>query len=404
MIQSTESANPLNSLIRPALIAGAAGLGLLLVGGVAGSASQAFRSYHLAYVLTSGFALGCLGILLLHHVVGGGWGFVIRRELEAGAMTLPLLAVLFLPIIVGLSHIYKWTDPNVIAHSDAIRHKVAYLNPVAFGMRTATYFTLWITIAALNYVWSSRQDDASDPTPTRRRQLIAPLSLVLLFLSGTFAAIDWMMSLEPDWASTMYGPMAIVGQGLAAYAFTIALAARLADRSALGLIATPERFHDLGNLLLTFVMFWAYMSFSQYLIIYAGNLQEEIPWYLRRTRQGWQYVGIALMLFQFFLPFFVLLFREAKTSARLLRRVALLVVVFHVVDVFWLIKPAHGPMPLHVHWLDIAAIVGVGGVWLGAFAWLLGRRPLVPRNDPVLAEVLQHSHASEHERAFGGSH
>jgi hypothetical protein len=229
--------------------------------------------------------------------------------------------------------------------------------------------------------------------------------LILLFLTGSFAAIDWMMTLEPHWVSSIYGAMVVVGQGLSTLAMMVLVVVWMSDRRPMGEAVTHGRLHDLGNLMLAFTMLWAYMSFSQFLIIWSGNLPEEIPWYLRRARGAWQWVALALIVFHFFLPFFVLLFRENKRYGRLLARVAAWILAMHWLDLVWLIVPAsievsHGRMPdPQIPWgavlVSLASLVGVGGIWVAAFLWRLKGWPMIPLSDPNINAVLEHEHAGE---------
>jgi len=330
--------------------------------------------------------MGSLAVLMLHHLVGGTWGLSIRRPLEAGALTLPLMAVLFVPLIFGLEQLYPWARPALVETSEVLKHKAPYFRLGFYLGRTAGYFALWIVLALLLNRWSAQQDQTSDPTPTWWLQAISGPGLALLFLTASFAMIDWAMSIEAKWYSTIYGAMLIVGQGLATFALMIVVAAWLTQIGANERLAGPQQFNDLGNLLLAFTMLWAYLSFSQYLIIWAGNLAEEIPWYLRRTQSGWQWLGRALMAFQFALPFLILCQREVKRQARALAAVAILVLVMHFVDVYWLVTPSFRPLRIGLHWLDLVLPVGIGGLWLATFAWLLLEKELVPQNDPRLAE------------------
>ena len=284
--------------------------------------------------------------MLLHHLVGGAWGLLIRRPMGAAAMVLPLMAVLFVPIALGVGYLYPWAHLSGLSGTEAhhLAKKLAYLNPTFFVVRAAVYFIVWGGMAWVVGRASRRQDATADPAISRRLQRLrsgySPC-LGLVFLTGSLMAIDWGMSLEPDWSSSMYPPMVIVGEGLETFAVMIVLSAWLATRDReLGRIATPGRFQDLGNLLLAFTMLWAYLSFSQFLIIWSGNLREEIPWYMRRIYGGWQVVGVALMLFHFFGPFLALLLRATKRTPRYLAYVALLVIAFHYLDLYWLIKPA----------------------------------------------------------------
>lgn len=379
----------LDRLQRQSLVIGVVGLLLYTVGGWA-NPEQFFRSYLLAYVFWVGISLGSLGVVMLHHLTGGGWGFVIRRLLESGTRTLPLMALLFVPLLFGMSDLYVWARPDAVAADEILQHKSAYLNPSFFMLRTAIYFAAWIGVASLLNRWSGEQDRTAAPGLTRRLQLLSGPGLVLYGLTVTFASVDWVMSLEPHWFSSIYGILFMVGQGLASLAFATALAVALADRPPLSELVSPARLHDLGNLLLAFVMLWTYIAFSQFLIIWSGNLPEEIPWYLHRTGGGWQWIGLFLLAFHFALPFLLLLSRQIKRDARMLMIVSAAIIAMRLVDLYWLVVPAFHPDGVRLHWMDLAAPVGIGGLWMAVFAWQLKQRPLVPIHDPRLKELMTH--------------
>jgi hypothetical protein len=352
-------------------------------------------SYLVAYVFWVGIALGCLGLTMLHHLVGGSWGLVVRRPMEAGGMTLLPLGVLFLPLALGLWRLYPWARPE-FADDPALKIKVQFLNPSFFLIRTALYFAIWIVFALLLKRLSAAQDQRGDHGPSQWLKRISGPGLALLFLAGSFAAIDWMMSLEPHWYSTIYGALVCVSEALSTLAMMIAVVVLLSAEKPMAEAATQDRLHDLGNLMLAFTMLWAYMSFAQYLIIWSGNLPEEIPWYLRRTRGGWQWVALALALFHFFLPFFVLLFRESKRQSRLLLRVAFLVLGMHWLDLVWLIVPASSePASPRFPWaelpMSLVALLGVGGICAAVFIEQLKGSPLIPLNDPNLNAAIEHA-------------
>ena len=386
-----ESRTPADRLLgraqRLAALAGLAGLAVCVAVGVFWP-NRLWPAYLVAFLFWSGIATGCLGITMLHHLVGGSWGLPVRRLLEAGAMTMPALALLFVPLTFGLKTLYRWAVASEVSADLALKHKAIYLNENAFLIRAGVYFTIWTAFAYALTRLSYRQDRGDSTDAKWWLQSLSGPGLVLLFLTASFAAIDWVMSLEPDWYSTIFGAMLIVGEGLATFAFMIIVAALLARTDEMEGVATPGRMQDLGNLLLAFVMFWAYMAFSQFLIIWCGNLAEEIPWYLRRTRGGWQYVALALIVFHFFVPFGFLLFRETKRGAGLLLGVALAIVAMHLVDLTWLVLPSRFVKPLqlqhrpYIPWDEVAlvaaATVGVGGVWVAVFLQNLKGRPLVP--------------------------
>jgi hypothetical protein len=395
----------LDRVQRLAFVAGAAGLGVcaavwLLMPG------SFYHAYLVGYVFWIGISLGCIGLTLLHHLVGGGWGLPIRRPMESAGATILPMAILFLPIALGLPRLYEWAHP--VEELDALlQSKRSYLNPGSFLGRTGAYFAIWLIMAALIDRLSAAQDKRNDFGPSRQLGSLAGPGLILLFLTGTFAAIDWMMTLEPHWVSSIYGAMVVVGQGLATLSIMVLMVVLMSDRRPMDRAVTHGRLHDLGNLMLAFTMLWAYMSFSQFLIIWSGNLPEEIPWYLRRARGAWQWIALALIVFHFFLPFFVLLFRENKRYGRLLARVAVWLLAMHWLDLVWLIIPAsievgHGSRQApQIPWgsvlVSLVALVGVGGAWMSAFLWRLKAWPMVPLNDPNLNAVLEHGHGHGHD-------
>jgi len=371
-------------LQRRALVVGLAALALCIIGAFI-SPAQFFRSYLLGYLFWAGVALGCLAILMLQHLSGGAWGMVIRRMLESGSRTLPLMALLFVPLIPGIRQLYGWARPD-----SAIPHQAAYLNVPFFLFRAVLYFGVWLSMAYFLNRWSREQDRTGDLRLARRLQMLSGPGLVLYGLTATFAAIDWVMSLEPHWSSSIFGILIIGGQVLSAMAFIIAVAVLLAQHEPLSGVLLPGHFHDLGKLLLAFVMLWAYFAFSQLLIVWSGNLPEEIPWYLHRLRGGWGWVGVLLILFHFALPFVLLLSRDLKRNARALALLAVAVIFMRLVDLFWLTAPEFWPGRFHVHWMDIAVPVGIGGVWLAVFAWQLRGWPLLPIGDRYLEKALEH--------------
>lgn len=387
---------------RAALLAGAAGLVVCAVG-FAVERGHLFRAYLVAYVFWLGVALGSMALMMVHHTSGGAWGLVIRRIFEASSRTLPALAILFIPIVVGMHDLYPWTHAEHVEHDPLLRHKSLYLNTPFFLVRAAIYFASWIGIAWVLNRWSAAQDEGH-LVAGRRMQAFSGAGLVLYGLTITFASVDWVMSLNPHWFSTIFGFLFMGGQGLAALAFAIVMATLLARREPMAAVYRPGHFHDLGKLLLAFVMLWAYFNFSQYLIIYSGNLVEEIPYYIARTTNGWQYVALVLVVFHFAAPFALLLSRDLKRSANRLVLVAFAVLVMRVVDIYFLVSPEFSPAGanlhllgpeeehgtrLFVHWLDVAAVVGVGGIWLWRFLTELAQRPLLPIGDPHLAGAIE---------------
>jgi hypothetical protein len=276
-----------------------------------------------------------------------------------------------------------------VAADAPLQAKGAYLNTPFFIARAAAYFAIWITVGRLLRRWSLEQDRSGDAGWTARLQSLSGPGLVLYGLTVTFSAIDWLMSLEPHWYSTIYGMLYMVSYGLAALALVIIAVYLLGDEEPLARVMARERFHDLGNLLLALVMFWAYVNFSQFLLIWAENLAEEIPWYLHRLRGGWQWIALALVIFQFALPFILLLARAVKYRGQTLALVAAAILFMHWLGVMWLIAPSFYPAQVHIHWLDLAALIGIGAVWLAVFITSLKGQSLLPLRDPRFAELLE---------------
>lgn len=376
-------------LQRGAAMAAAVGILVLLLGLVL-DPTQFFRSYLLAYLFWIGIGVGCLCIAMIHHLSGGAWGVVIRRILEAGARTLRFAALFFLPLAFGLPRVYEWAGPEA-AHDEALRHKALYLNIPFFLGRAAFYFLVWGALSYYLNKWSLEMDRGPDPRLSQRLEALSGGGLVLMGLTITFSAVDWAMSLDPHWFSTIYGLLFMIGQALSALAMVIVLVSLIGNEPPLLGVVRPSMVHDLGKLLLAFVMVWAYLSISQFLIVWQGNLPEEIPWYIRRLGAGWQWLALVLVVFHFALPFLLLLSRDLKRNARTLGMVAAGVLLVRMVDLFWLVGPdmkghGHG---LSVHWMDLAAAVALGGAWLWTFAANLKDRPLLPLGEPELREMLE---------------
>ncbi len=372
-----------------ALIVGGLGLALCAFGYV-NDQPQFFRSYLFGYLFWIGLAVGSLALVALHHLVGGGWGFVIQRLLESSTRTLPVLALLFLPFMLGMQHLYLWARPEAVAVDPLLQHKSRYLNVAFFWIRAAAYFGLWGLFMFFLTRWSRKQDETGEPSLTARIQKLSGPTILLYVLTITFASIDWVMSLEPHWYSTIFGFVFVIGQGVLTLAFAIFAVGFLARYQPLAEVIRKQHYHDLGNLMLAFVALWAYISLSQFLIIWAGNLPEEIPWYLHRMHGGWQWVGLFVVLFHFAVPFVLLLSRRTKRSIATLSKVAFLMILMRLVDLFWVVAPNFNPEHVSVHWLDLMTPVAIGGVWLAAFLHQLKGQPLLPLKDPRLQEAFGH--------------
>jgi hypothetical protein len=366
---------------------GGALLAVCIAGGFR-DGGEFFRSYLVAFLFWIGITLGCLALLMIQHLTGGNWALVIRRILEAGSRTLPLMAVAALPLLAGMKTIYSWSLPG---QSDpVILAKHLYLNSGFFIARTIFYFACWFMLVHLLNKWSREEDAGGNASLWARMEGLSGGGLVLYGLTVTFASVDWVMSLEPRWYSTIYGLLFMVGQALAALAFSITVLIWLSGRDPLSQAVRPSYFQDLGSFLLAFVMLWAYLEFSQFLIIWGGNLSEEIPWYIRRMQGIWGHVGLLLVLLNFALPFFLLLFRNVKRRTGSLLLVAGLVLLMRLVDMYWMVLPAFGEGDARLTWMTILLPFGMGGIWLAYFTWQLQQMPILPVHDQRMQGVAHH--------------
>jgi len=371
--------------------------GILSLIGVFVSPDEFLRAYLMGFMVCLGLTLGSVAWLMTGHLTGGNWWMIGRRIFEAAAKTLPLVTVMFLPIAFGMHRLYLWTHADVVAADKVLQDKQFYLNTPTWILRAVIYFVLWNLIVFLLARWSARQDVDDSPSVWRFMKVVSGPGLVLYGFSVNFAATDWVMSLDPHWFSTMYGLIFIAQHGLSTMALTICLVVLLAHFPPLSEVVRPDRLQDLGKLALALTMVWAYFSFSQWLIIWEGNLPEEIAWYLARINHGWQIPALMLAGLQFALPFLLLLSRSLKRNARQLASVAVLLLAMRFVDVYWLVAPNPMPGPhhehLYLHWTYIVVPLALVGFWFAFFAWNISRRPLLVKNEPQLARLWESSHA-----------
>ncbi|MFL6374168.1 MAG: hypothetical protein ACJ73D_05840 [Pyrinomonadaceae bacterium] len=385
----------------PAL--GIGGVGLLLWAiGVYMDPEQGLRSWLLGFIFWGGIAIGSLGMLMLQYLTGGAWGVVIRRALEAASRTMLLLILFFIPIAVGVYYgkIYEWThlpptDPVMIQRG-------LFMTPVMWILRGFIFLIVfWVMARALGR-WSDLQDATNTVEESRlvleRASRFSGPALVFFAIIVTFASVDWVMSLEPHWFSTIWGLLYVAGWALSCLCFIIAVMAMLIDAPPMDAILGRRHFHDLGKLMLALVMVWAYFNYSQYLIIWSGNIPEETVWFISRTSGGWGWIGAILLLFHFAFPFLVLLQQDFKRRAKWLAGIAIFVLFMRLLDFFWHI----GPSPwvtkgietgaFHIDWLDFAAPIAIGGIWLWWFFGELASRPIVPAKDPYFIGAVEHGH------------
>jgi hypothetical protein len=370
-----------------------------IVGGIAAALSavgffvdhdQFYRSYLWSYIYVVALTVGPLAWLMLQYVTGGAWGLVVRRTCEAATRTLPLTLLMFVPVVIGINNLYPWAHKSFMDADGALRHKEAYLNVPFFLVRAAIYFAGWMLLSWWLNRCSAIEDEQGHEAVHGKMSRAAAPGILFWGFSVTFMSIDWVMSADPKWFSTMFGLLFIASQGLTSMAFLITLMVALSSRRPMSEVLTPRHLHDLGKFLLALVMVWAYFSFSQFLIIWAGNLPEEIPWYQIRMNNGWGFVGLLLVLGHFALPFALLLSRDLKRNFKFLCAIAVFVLCMRCVDLFWIVMPTFKTQGLRVSWMDLTMPVGLIGLWLAYFLTQLEKRPLMPRNAPHLEEVLEH--------------
>jgi len=347
-----------------------------------------YKSYLMSFMLVLGFALGSLGLLMLQHLTSGQWGLLIRRPAEAATRTLPLLAALFIPIVLGMNTLYvHWLDP--VEHKTLSEMQQWYLTPKAFTFRAIIYFAVFFLLVFIFNVWSRQQDVKQEDRLLRRRlKMVAGPGIILYVFVLSFAVIDWCMSISPHWASTIYGFLFVAGQLISSMSLMIAVLVMMASSEPLASILKKRHLHDLAKLLFAFNMLWAYFGFSQLLIIWSGNQPEEITFFHSRLYGTWGIVAVIVLVFHFFVPFFVLLSQDVKRSTQWMPKIALWMIFMRLVDLFWLTRPEFSKGGVQFTWLDLVVPVALIGLWLGFFAWNLQRRPILPLGDPKLAEVI----------------
>jgi hypothetical protein len=364
---------------------------------------QAYRSWLLGFIFWGGIGFGSLGILILQYLTGGAWGVVIRRFVEAGSRTIPIIGILFLPILwaVITKSLYLWTT---IPTDDIVKHRYLWMNIPAFGIRAIIFFGLLSVMAYLLNKWSLQQDQTTNYEDSAKllgkATAFCGPTMVFYALVVSFMAIDWLMTLDPHWYSTIWGLLYVVGWALSCFAFLIALLANLADKEPMNRILGNKHFHDIGKLMLALVMVWAYFNFSQFLIIWSGNLPEETGWLLKRMKGPWGYMAIGLIVLHFAVPYILLLSRDLKRNSRLLSFVAIFILVMRLIDMYFHIGPspyigmdvkiANSFAPFNLSWMDFAAPIAVGGIWLWAYFGELKKRPLVPTKDPFFENAIAH--------------
>jgi len=372
---------------------GGVALVIALIGGFA-SPDKFFQSYLFSFLLVLGLTLGSLGLLMLQHLTGGQWGIMIRRPLEAASRNVWLILVMFVPILLGMKRLYSaWLDPARVQAEPLSDYQQHYLTHGGFVFRAVIYFAIWFVLMWLFNSWSRQQDlEPENPAVLRRIKTLAGPGVILYVLAMTFAAVDWVMSLSPHWASTIYGFIFVATQVISAMCLMILVVVLLSGSEPYASVLKTRHLHDLGKLLFAFNMLWGYFDFSQLLIIWSGNQPEEISFYRSRLSGQWGVVAVVVLLFSFGLPFLILLSEEVKRNPKLISKVAIWMLVFRLVDLYWMTRPEFTARAWPT-WLDLVLPIALVGLWVGFFAMNLKQRPLLPLGDPNLAEAIaQHEH------------
>jgi len=385
------------SVERVSGVVGALGL-LLCVAGFFANRAEFFQSYLFAFIYWSGFAIGGLGALLLNNVVGGRWGVTARRFFEAQMRTLPLIFLFAVVLLLGLQYLYPWTHPDLVRNNEYLRAKQGYLNVPFFCVRVCIYFAVW-------WFWGSRvrrmsdlQDETGDPTLRERMRAFSAPGLLLFVLTASFAYIDWVLSSDAQYYSTVYGAMILIGDVLQTFALTLVVMILASEGDRFGGRVNKVILHDLGNLMFAFTIFWTYLSLSQLIITWPANLPQELQWYLDRVHGAWKWLTVIIALSMFTIPFLALLSQARKQDPKRLIRVAIWLLLARIIDVFWIVEPTFRnktPSGLlatapgfAIYWTDFAAFFGIGGIWVYVYLGQLRRRPLLPLRDPRVSSPM----------------
>ena len=381
---------PLPGLKQFGLIAGAIGAVVAVLGVFTQGLDRFYEAYLVAYTFWMGVILGSMALLMVQHLSGGVWGIVLRRPFEAAVRTLPFMTILFLPIVFGMHSLYEWSHAGITETDPIIAAKAAYLNTPFFLARQVIYFAIWNLIGFLLTKWSAEHDGTGDAALLGKLSTLSGAGLCIYFLTVTFAMVDWTMSVNPHWFSTIWGMLYIGGQGLSAFAFGIVVLVMLAQVAPLKSVLTSHHFHDLGKFLFAFLMLWAYLSFSQFLIIWSANIPEEIPHYLNRWENSWKYLSIFIVVGHFMVPYALLLSRDLKRNYHKLRIIAAWILFARIADYWWHVAPELHKDGLTIGLLDVSLPLVLGGIFISLFVAQLGGRSLLPVRDPQLERALHH--------------
>ncbi len=378
----------------PVIGGGVAILGVLICAIVgAGNPKQFFFSWLVSFLFFLSLGLGALFFVLIQYASQGGWGIVVRRIGETVFATIPVMAVLFVPLLFGLQHLFEWSVPGAADHDALLRWKEPYLNVPFFLFRAVLFFGSWSFMAWFYYRLSRGQDATGDPAVTARMRRFAGPAIIVLALTQTFASVDWIMSLTPHWYSTMFGVYFFAGSFVGFIALLSLLAVAMPRAGLLDSVITTEHLHDLGKFLFAFTSFWAYIAFSQFFLMWYANLPEETIWYKARLEGSWKAASVLLMVGHFGIPFLYLMGRDVKRRGWTLAIGGVWLLAMHFVDLYWQVMPVLHPEGVRPHILDVAAFLAIGGCFVAAAGWLMRRQALVPLGDPRLAESMAFENA-----------
>jgi hypothetical protein len=399
VLDITTETRQLNGVVRPTLII----CSVMAVIGIAGSLILAraaehgmdhlLETYLVSFAFFLSLALGALFFVLLQHCTRAGWSVVVRRIAEAMAANVWLMAVLAIPIVLGMDHLYHWTDAAAAAHDPLLAGKLGFLNPPFFIVRLIAYFLIWGVMASFLFRTSLAQDESGEPALTIRMERFSAPGMVLFALSLNFAAFDLLMSLDPHWFSTIFGVYYFAAAVVGFLAVMPKILYGLQMRGILKNAVTVEHYHDFGKLLFGFTVFWAYIAFSQYMLIWYGNVPEETEWFLKRQTGEWTTVSLILIFGHFVVPFLLLVSRYIKRRPVLLAVTGGYVAIMCWIDIYWLVIPEFSPGVARFGLLDIFCFLGLNGLFAAAIVLRLRKHAVIAEKDPRLEESLSFENA-----------
>ncbi|HEX4132705.1 MAG TPA: hypothetical protein VHZ24_21910 [Pirellulales bacterium] len=386
----------INRTQRLAALVGIVAIAVCALGGLA-DPPQFFRAYLASYMFYLGLPLGAMVLVMIYHLTGGAWGYVMRWPLESAMRTLPGCAIAFLPIALGASYLYLWAQPDTVAADPELQKKTFYLTLPLYWARMAGFFALWVIVATLLARWSRKQEETGEQRYATWLTNLSGPGLLAYGVAMNFASIDWLMSLQPAFHSTIFGPLVATGHILSAFCVATIVVCAFAHRGPLGELISEKVLNDIGSLMFAFVIIWAYMNWFQFMLIWLANMETDVTWYKPRLGGGWQWVALALVLLHFVVPFFLLLSRRVKRQPRVLGTIAAGVLFMHLVFLNWQVLPSFEAASLIEHWMDFVMPIGLGGLWLASYLGQLARRPstIVADENRILVEHLRASDDEE---------